>query len=364
MRTTWRARRATLVAAVAGATALVLGACAGSTDPAADAAAAVRPATGSGAAVSLAFAGDVHFAGDLAGRLADPATAMGPMAETLAGADLAVLNLETAVTTRGTAQPKQFTFRSPPAAFTALAKAGVDVVTMANNHALDYGPSGVPDTLDAAKAAGMPVVGLGLDAGAAYAPWMTTVKGQRIAVLAATAVVDDSLVKTWSAGPQQPGVATAIDGDNAALVAAVRAVRPQADTVVVELHYGKDLTTCPTAVQTRLATDLVTAGADIVVGQHAHVLVGGGYLGSAYVHYGLGNFQFYSATGSRTAETGVLTLMATGRQISEAQWHPGRLVDGLPTALTGDAAAAATARWEGLRDCAGLTAAPTGAPAP
>ena len=314
--------------------------------------------------MTLAFAGDVHFAGDLAARLADPGTAMGPMAATLAAADVSVVNLETAVTTRGTAQPKQFTFRSPPAAFTALTKAGVDVVTMANNHALDYGPTGVPDTLDAAKAAGMPVVGLGLDAASAYAPWMTTVKGQRIAVIGATAVVDDSLVRTWSAGPQQPGVATAIDGDNAALLAAVRAVRAQADTVVVELHYGKDLTTCPTTVQSTLATDLVAAGADIVVGQHAHVLLGGGYLGSAYVHYGLGNFQFYSSTGSRTAETGVLTLTATGRIVSAAQWQPGRLVGGLPTPLSGDEAVAATARWEGLRECAGLTVEPTGAPAP
>lgn len=357
MRTRLPARRTLLVAAGSAAVTVLLAACAGSAEPEAP------PRARSDQPVTIAFAGDVHFAGDLAGRLTDPETAMGPMAATLAGADLAVLNLETAVTTRGTAQPKQFTFRSPPAAFTALVKAGVDVVTMANNHALDYGPAGVPDTLEAARAAGMPVVGLGLDAAAAYAPWVTTVKGQRIAVLGATAVVDDSLVSTWSAGPQQPGVATAIDGDNAALVAAVRAVRPQADTVVVELHYGKDLATCPTAVQSRLATDLVAAGADIVVGQHAHVLLGGGYLGSAYVHYGLGNFQFYSATGSRTAETGVLTLTATGRTIADAQWHPGRLVEGLPTALTGDAAAAATSRWEGLRDCAGLTAAAGEAPA-
>jgi len=287
---------------------------------------------------------------------------MGPMAATLAAADLSVVNLETAVTTRGTAQSKQFTFRAPPAAFRALTSAGIDAVTMANNHALDYGPAGVPDTLDAARAAGMPVVGLGFDAAGAYAPWVTTVKGQRIALLGATAVVDDSLVSTWTAGPQQPGVATAINGDNAALVAAVRAVRPQADTVVVELHYGKDLTTCPTAIQTRLATDLVAAGADIVVGQHAHVLLGGGYLGSAYVHYGLGNFEFYSATGSRTAETGVLTLTANGRAISGARWQPGTIVAGLPTPLDGVAAEAATARWEALRGCAALTAEP-GAPA-
>ena len=86
---------------------------------------------------------------------------MGPLTSVLASADIGVLNLETAVTTRGAPQAKQFTFRSPPVVFDALKDAGVDVVTMANNHALDYGPSSVPDALAAARTAGMPVVGLG-----------------------------------------------------------------------------------------------------------------------------------------------------------------------------------------------------------
>jgi poly-gamma-glutamate synthesis protein (capsule biosynthesis protein) len=309
--------------------------------------------------VTIAFAGDTHFAGGLVTRLDSPATAMGPLASLLASADLGVLNLETAVTTRGAPQAKEFTFRAPATVFTALKGAGVDVVTMANNHALDYGPTSVPDALAAAQAAGMPVVGLGADDQQAFAAWTTTVKGERIAFLGATAVVDDSLVRTWSAGPGQAGVATALDGRNERLVAAVRAARAQADTVVVELHYGKDLTTCPTPVQRRLATDLVAAGADIVVGQHAHVLLGGGYLGSAYVHYGMGNFQFYASNGGTKSETGVLVLTAAGRIVSNATWHPGRIVDGLPTPLTGAAEKTAATRWEGLRGCAGLTAGPT-----
>ena len=151
----------------------------------------------------------------------------------LAAADLSVVNLETAVTTRGTPQAKEFTFRAPPAAFQALKGAGVDVVTMANNHALDYGPAGLSDTLAAAQQAGMPVVGLGADDQQAFAAFVTEVKGSRIAVLGATAVLDDRLVSSWSAAPGHPGVATALDGKNAALVAAVKSARSQADTVVV-----------------------------------------------------------------------------------------------------------------------------------
>ncbi|MGI8577199.1 MAG: CapA family protein [Nocardioidaceae bacterium] len=308
--------------------------------------------------VTIAFAGDVHFESFLAPRLIHPKTAMGPLVDALGRADLAIVNLETAVTTRGRPQPKQYTFRAPPAAFTALKDAGIDVATMANNHGLDYGPVSVPDALAAAKAARMPLIGIGENAHAAYRPWIAHVHGQRIAFLAATAVLDAPLVASWSARPAQPGLATALDGNNAALVAAVKAVRPRVDTVVVDLHYGADLTTCPTQIQRKLAHDLVRAGADIVVGQHAHVLVGGGYLGSAYVDYGLGNFEFYVPNNDRAAETGVLVLTVDGRTVTRPRWIPGQIVNGLPTRLTGAPAVQASDRWSSLRGCAGLTSKP------
>jgi len=303
--------------------------------------------------VTIAFAGDTHFAGVLAPGLADPATAMGPLASRLGAADLSIVNLETAVTARGVPEPKDYVFRSPPSVFDALARAGVDVVTMANNHALDYGPVSVPDALAAARDKGFPVIGIGRTAREAFRPWITTVQGQRIAFLAATAVVDAALVPTWSAGPRRAGVATALDGDNAALVAAIEQVRPQVDTVVVDMHYGSDLQQCPTEIQRGVVRDAVRAGADVVVGQHAHALLGAGYSGSAYVAYGLGNFQFYSASGL-TAETGVLTLTVDGRTVTRPVWTPGTVVAGRPQGLTGAAAESALAQWTPLRQCTGL----------
>ena len=109
--------------------------------------------------ITLAFAGDVHFAGRTARLLSDPATAFGPIASVLKSADFTAVNLETPVTSRGTPQPKTYHFRTTPAAFTALRDAGVDLVTMANNHVLDYGQTGLADTLAAAKAAQFPVRG-------------------------------------------------------------------------------------------------------------------------------------------------------------------------------------------------------------
>jgi poly-gamma-glutamate synthesis protein (capsule biosynthesis protein) len=122
----------------------------------------------------------------------------------LAGADLAVVNLETAVTEGGQAAPKKYTFRAPSTAFSTLKAAGVDVASMANNHGMDYGLTGLRDSLAASKTAGLPVVGIGLDDDQAFAPYLTRIKGQRIAVIGATQVLDSNLLTAWTAGPGKP----------------------------------------------------------------------------------------------------------------------------------------------------------------
>ena len=125
-----------------------------------------RAAGDAAGSITLAFAGDVNFAGRTRRLLADPATAFGPISGVLRSADLAAVNLETAITSGGTPQPKTYHFRAPPAAFTALRDAGLDLVTMANNHVLDYGAAGLADTLAAARAARFPYVGIGVNAAA------------------------------------------------------------------------------------------------------------------------------------------------------------------------------------------------------
>ncbi len=316
-----------------------------------------RPGEARGAAVTLAFGGDVHFEGVIGGRLArDPATAFGPVAAVLRRADLAMVNLETAITTRGTPQSKDFTFRASPTAFRALKGAGVDVATMANNHGMDFGPVGLADSVQAAQDADFPVVGIGRDAAAAFRPYTVTLKGQRIAVIGATQVLDDNLAAAWTAGDGKPGLASAYQIDS--LLAAVRSARRKADTVVVDLHWGRELAPCPIERQRELAPRLVKAGADVVVGSHAHVLLGAGYLGPAYVDYGLGNFVFYSH-GGVTAQSGVLTLTVRGRAVTRAQWVPAVITGGIPIPVSGSAADRAVASWNALRGCTGLAAAPT-----
>ena len=320
-----------------------------------------RPTAGdtrepTGEPVTIAFGGDVHFEGAIEARLlTDPTTALGPIAGVLRRADLAVVNLETAITERGTPAPKDFTFRAPPAALTALKEAGVDVATMANNHGLDFGPVGLRDSLAAARSARFPVVGVGRDAGEAYRAWQTTVKGQRIAVIGATQVLDSNLAAAWTAGDGKAGMASAYQEER--LLAAVRAARASADTVIVDLHWGRELANCPIDRQRALAPKLVAAGADVVVGSHAHILLGGGYLRGAYVHYGLGNFVFYSR-GGVTAQSGVLLLTLRGRAVTNSRWVPAVISGGIPIPLQGASANRAVSSWQSLRGCTGLSAKP------
>jgi poly-gamma-glutamate synthesis protein (capsule biosynthesis protein) len=309
-----------------------------------------------GEPVTLAFGGDVHFEGAIASRLAaDPSTTFGPIAGVLRRADLAMVNLETAITERGTPAPKDFTFRAPPSALTALKEAGVDVATMANNHGQDFGLVGLHDSLAAARAADFPVVGVGRDAEEAYRAQVLTVKGQRIAVIGATQVLDSNLAAAWTAGDDKPGMASAYQ--EARLLAAVRAARASADTVVVDLHWGRELVNCPIDRQRALAPKLVAAGADVVVGSHAHILLGGGYLRGAYVDYGLGNFVFYSR-GGPTARSGVLLLTLRGRAVTASRWVPAVISGGIPVPLQGAAATRAVTSWRSLRGCTGLSATP------
>jgi len=314
--------------------------------------AAQRRGLGSGNAVTLAFGGDVHFEGSIRARLdASPARLLDRIAPVLSRADIAIVNLETAVTERGEAAAKEYVFRAPATAFEALRSAGVDVATIANNHGMDYGTTGLLDTLTASRGTGVSLVGGGTDADDAYAPRRFSVKGQRIAIIGATQVLDSELAAAWTAGPDRAGLASALDEPR--LVRAVREARATSDTVVVYLHWGEELTACPTPSQTSLAATVVRAGADIVVGSHAHVPLGAGRFGRALVDYGLGNFVFYSGGGA-TARTGVLEVTATGRRIDRYSWVPAEISNGTPSPLTGEAAADAVVGWRALADCTNL----------
>jgi poly-gamma-glutamate synthesis protein (capsule biosynthesis protein) len=295
----------------------------------------------------------VNFENRTATLLTDPATAFGPISAVFHQADFTALNLETSVTSRGTPQPKTFHFRTTPTAFTALRDAGVSLVNMANNHVLDYGQIGLADTLTAVKAAGLPYVGIGTNAAAAWTPYVATIKGTKVAFIGVSQVAE--LASSWVATPSRPGEANAINLRRT--LNAVRAARRLAPVVVVFLHWGTEGQACPDANQLALAPKLAAAGATIIVGSHAHMLQGSGWLHHTFVAYGMGNFLWWEH--SYSTDTGVLKLTLHPNGPLTSRFIPAVVSDtGRPIPLRGAAARQAVRHYDSLRSCAQLAAAP------
>jgi hypothetical protein len=165
-----------------------------------------------------------------------------------------MVNLETAITDGSCPdpQPKSFDFFAPASALTALQSAGVTLVTEANNHGEDCGPGGLQMALSARTQSKYTVLGIGQNAAEAFTPYQTVIDGEHIGIIAATQVIDDDLQVGWTATTTQPGLASAYDVSD--LVSAVEAARLVDDTLVVFLHWGVELDTCPDPCRSRWPT--------------------------------------------------------------------------------------------------------------
>ncbi len=288
---------------------------------------------------TIALTGDVHAERHIGSQAVAGQNPLDPVRDVLTAADMAVVNLETPLSTRGAPVPKTYTFRGPPEMAARLVEAGVDVASLANNHGLDYGPVAMLDTLDHADAVGLHVVGAGADATAAYAPALVETPAGTVAVVGLTRVLH---TRTWEATATRAGLASAYD--EAAAVAAVRAADAVADHVVVAIHWGAELADCPNADQRHLATLLVDAGADVIAGHHPHVLQGVQPLRDGLVAYSLGNFVWYHNR-APSRYTGVLTVELP--LLDQPSWSflPAEIgSDGRPHPAAGGTAAAITER--------------------
>ncbi|MFN2556070.1 MAG: CapA family protein [Nitriliruptorales bacterium] len=267
-------------------------------------------------AITVAFGGDVHGEKQIRRALEAGEQPLAGMAPVLAAADLAIVNLETALGDGGLPADKRHTFLAPHTLLVALREAGVDVVSLANNHSLDYGWTTLRGGLARLADAGLATVGVGEDAASAYAPHVVEVLGARVAVIGLTRVIPR---RNWAAGEDRPGLASGYDLRRAA--AAVRAGAAAADHVIVTVHWGTELAGCPDGNQLTLARVLHEAGADVVVGHHPHVLQGVDHGPHGLTAYSLGNLLWYS-TGPVTRLSGVLTVTLGPEGVEGWQLHP------------------------------------------
>ena len=242
--------------------------------------------------VSLDAVGDVTFGESVGPAIAAHGGAY-PWAfvgSTLRSADITVGNLETAVSTRGVAAVKEFTFRGPPGALVPMRDvAGFDVLTLANNHTVDFGPAALLDTVKAVHAAGIQTIGAGANDLQARRPAIVEAGGLRVAFLG----YSDVNPYGFTATSTSPGTAKA---DVEAITADVHAALRRADLAVCFFHWGVELRSAPDARQQRLAHACLAAGAALVLGAHPHVL-GPVERPSArtLVAWTLGNFVFPSS---------------------------------------------------------------------
>lgn len=232
-------------------------------------------------------------------------------------ADLVFANLEGPLSGRGFPAPKHYTFRAAPRAVDALRAGGVNVVSLANNHALDYGREALLDTVDRLRQAGIPAVGAGRNAAEAARPVFVERRGVRVAFLAFTTLPPEGMVYD----PARPEVALARSPETVA--AAVRAAAGQAHVVIVSFHWGEEFARQPTALQRSLAHAAVDAGASLVLGHHPHVLQPVEEYRGATIAYSLGNFVFDQHRPD-TLPSAILRARLTRRGVREVTFLPAR----------------------------------------
>ena len=256
--------------------------------------------------VTLLFAGDLFLTDVLQEkyeRNGISAAATSDLLSITRGADIFMLNQEFPFGTTGEAmEDKQYTFRVDPKYASVLPELGADIVTLANNHMLDFGRAPLAETLTALDGAGILHVGAGQNLQAASALKTIDVGGRTIGFLGATRVIPEH---SWTASRSNSGLFTTYDPTK--LLGEIQAAKQQCDYVVVYVHWGIERNTEPEEYQKSLARQYIDAGADAVIGAHPHVLQGIEYYQGKPIFYSLGNFIF----ANRTYETMMAELTIT-----------------------------------------------------
>lgn len=250
-------------------------------------------------------------------------------------ADLVVANLECVISDRGEPWPtKLIHLRTPLAAADSLVAGSVDVVSVANNHALDFGPEGFTDTLGRLDDRHIGYAGGGANEAAAHAPFIAEENGLRIAFLGYVLPFSSRTTfstREWAAGPNRAGLAI---GTPEVVRADVTAARTVADLVVVMVHGGVEYRARPNSTQRAFAQAAIDAGATLVLGHHPHVLQGYARRGGTLVAFSLGNFVFARFDGASN-DTAIMDVTLTPDGVTSVGWIPLVIEGGVPRPAVG-----------------------------
>lgn len=210
-------------------------------------------------------------------------------------ADILMMNNEFPYSSGGSPREgKKFTFRAQPDTVSYLDDMSVDIVALANNHAYDYGPDALIDTIDLLYEKQVPFVGAGKNIDEAMKPVYFRINNKTIAYVAATQIERTASPDTKEATADSPGVLRTLDATK--FVEVIKTAEENSDFVIVYVHWGSENTDLVEDSQKELANKYIEAGADLIVGDHSHCLQGMDYIKGIPVIYSLGNFWFNSRT--------------------------------------------------------------------
>lgn len=274
--------------------------------------------------ITIAFAGDILFDAQYAVMSAmlqnggDISTAIAPeLIEEMQNADIMMLNNEFSYSDRGTpTEGKQFTFRAKPSYVSYLDDLGVDLVSLANNHAYDYGEAAFLDTLTTLEEAGITYVGAGRNLEEARRPVYYIIDNMKIAFVSATQIERLDNPDTKGATDSSAGVFRCWNGDN--LIETVKEAKENSDFVIVYLHWGTENEVNIDWAQEKQAPEVASAGADLIIGDHPHCLQQISVVQGVPVIYSLGNFWF----NSKTVDTGMVKVTLSRDGLQEFQFIP------------------------------------------
>ena len=244
----------------------------------------------------LSFAGDINFDENWATMKYYNTAENGiydcispELIELMKEADIMCLNNEFTYSTGGTPlKGKAYTFRAHPSRVEILKEMGVDIVSLANNHAYDYGPQSLIDTMATLKEAGISYVGAGHNIDEAMEPAYFEVDGKTIAYVAASRAEKNKM--TPQATMDSPGILRCYDTE--LFVETIKEAKINADYVIAYVHWGTEYSYELEEVQLSTGREYLDAGADIIIGAHPHILQGIEYYNGKPIVYSLGNYWF------------------------------------------------------------------------
>ena len=299
---------------------------------------------------TLLFVGDIMLSRGVANVMEREGDVFYPfrlVADEIRSADFAFGNLENPISNRGKNQGSIYSFRADPQVVHALAFAGFDALSVANNHIWDWGREALEDTIELLTINNIQGVGAGMNYADANEPkFFTLPGGTTLALFAYTNLLPRSLEATeTTSGLSHFDIDLIADRIRALSTTAVlKHSGGEANVIIVSLHWGEEYSPTPSVDEREIAHALVDAGADLVIGHHPHVVqevaaykVGArsdsdtrreprpaeaGRERTAYVAYSLGNFIFDQNFSRTTTEGLMLKVFVDDKQISSVQKIP------------------------------------------